>query len=1076
MISSGMKRGLAATAISAMSVSGLPFLAPSASAVSLATSGADANSVIIATPDTATVSTKNDGQNTTVRLETVGGANVTSVKYEYSLGGAFTTIATVTRNDNGAFAHEWAPTGLDGATGVTVKATGLAADGTTVIASDTQGVAINATDPSVNVNDGATVGVFQKPDYDVGGLDTAANNVILSGTSSSPTGAPATKFWDDDTDGASAGNQAGWSTTSGTTTSTTAAGAATGTWSGVLDITGYNFGATDELLVKATDTTDDSEAYSLYKQTITTVTATADRTQVPVGQTAAITVTVKDQNGNPIAGAEVRADDNTLIGQTNRKGEVSTTQGAGTHYYFANNTASDSFEPEVGDKRSDSITVTQYAPAPTKLVASSNDGPAFDTQEYAAGDITVQVQDQNSNNFDTAGQTLQYYWVVTPFVGGTPIRVPATGTTPQPAELGGKYVVTFPAGQPDGTYELFASLDADPLGNGAIASSKVLTVKEGNSDIAYDQASREQAAAGTSEVVGAKLTLADGTGLGGRQVTMTWTIATGGTDSTPDAGIVQANGTIGASRSVRTGADGSFSVTVKDPAETPQGTETGGVLNGSTDDTDFGFDNNADNDGNATESAPANHGVDFLASLTPASVVISNQDAGLESPGEVEPFTATVMSGDQDPNTVGVQAVPLSNQSVSVSTDHGYFTDGTPVVTAGGDQGVFDNDGQTKTVTTDTTGVATFKISMGRDAGFDDDGDVTSHMSATAGSVSDTQDQDWTSETPLNGGAVDLHFSPAAQQQSGVLPKAPISDIVWFDVFTTDQFGNRVGGETVTLTDNTGQAGLSSAVITTDYTNDGDFTATSVAAVDQKVTASWTAPTHTYNNATPPAPAAGAGTENLTDDLTVNWYTVDFAHSTFTLTHSGADLRPVGTTVTETYKAVDQFGEPISDLFVEFFRSGPDNLQDGEGNFDGMTGQDGSIQYVFQGAKAGTATITAIGRNGGPTGDVVAAAQRTDVVRFGLMPIQAILTGNNNGARADRLTVDAPAQARGAVVRLYKVVNGVRRLVGKSTLNLSGNRTFRVADRNGRAYTKYVAVVSKTARTKADTTNTKRVR
>jgi hypothetical protein len=90
--------------------------------------------------------------------------------------------------------------------------------------------------------------------------------------------------------------------------------------------------------------------------------------------------------------------------------------------------------------------------------------------------------------------------------------------------------------------------------------------------------------------------------------------------------------------------------------------------------------------------------------------------------------------------------------------------------------------------------------------------------------------------------------------------------------------------------------------------------------------------------------------------------------------------------------------------------------------------------------------------------------------------ISASLTGADNGAKADKLKVDAPDEASGATVKLFKVVSGARKRVATSTLNASGNRTFTVADTNGTRYTKYIAKVSPTATTLAAWTNSLRVR
>lgn len=1084
MTSSGMKRGLAAVAVSALAVTGLPALAGTANAVSLSNSVATADSVVLAAPAT-NMSTKNDGQNSTVRLEALGGNNVASVKFEYQIGaGAFNTIATVSRNDNGAFSHEWAAAGLDGAT-VNLRATGLAADGTTVGTPATTSGTVSSTADSVNVNDGAQVGVFQKPDYDGANDDVATNpaddaaaeNVIVSGTASKTNSTPALAWWDADTN-AAAGNQPAW-VADGSGTSTTASGATTGTWAGVMNINGYDYGTGDELLVRATDGTDDAEGFALYKQAITTVTASADRTDVPAGQTAAVTVTVKDQNGNPIAGAEVRDSDGTLIGQTNRNGQVTTAQNPGTKYYYANATASNAYEPEVGDKKSDSITVTQYAPAPKSLDGNSADGDAFDNDEYSSGDITVQVLDQKGNEVDSTGQALQYYWIFTPTGGGTVERTPATGTLPgTPTANAGEYVVELPSDYQtqSGTYELFAGLTADPLGNDPIPASKVLTVKAGEATITYDEASPEQALAGTTEVVDGQLTLPDGTGLPNRQIDLTYTRGTG-TDASPDSGFVQSNGTIGLGISVKTAADGSFSVTVKDPAETPQGTELDNKINGGT--VDSNFNGVTGLDGNAGAPAPANHEVDFVANLTPGTVAISPVDDTATRPGEAVNYSVTVMSADQDSTTPDAERIPLANQEVTLTIDHGFFTDGSadPAAAEGADAGELKSLGQSITVQTNGSGVATFKVAIERDAGFDDDGLVTSIITAKAGAVTDTEDQHWTSANPLNGGKVRLEFSPDAMQQSGVLPKAPVDDSVYMDVFAEDQFGNLVGGEHVTISENganasidTDAAGAASTDVVTDFAFDRDVTADATAAGDQKVTATWVTETLKYNA----SKVATPGTETLTDDLTVEWYEVDFSKSSFSLTHSGDGSEPVGATVVETYKATDQFGEEISDLYVSFFRSGPDNLQDGDGNFNGFLGQDGVIEYVYQGAKAGTATVTAVGRDGGASESIVPAANRTDSVTFGgttRQPIQAELRLKNQADGDDVAKVNAPSAAAGAKVKLFKIKkDGTRVLLAVKTANAKGNAKFVVNDTKPGKVTTYKAKVGATAKTFADWT------
>ncbi len=133
------------------------------------------------------------------------------------------------------------------------------------------------------------------------------------------------------------------------------------------------------------------------------------------------------ENSAPIANVEVREQDGTVVGYTDENGQVTSEQGSGTQYYYANQTDGDPYEPTVGDKRSADVTVAPYTPAPTTLEGQSNDGAAFDFDEYSTGDITVQIEDQKGNDTDGNTQTLNYHWVVTPFDGTAGTAFPGHG-------------------------------------------------------------------------------------------------------------------------------------------------------------------------------------------------------------------------------------------------------------------------------------------------------------------------------------------------------------------------------------------------------------------------------------------------------------------------------------------------------------------------------------------------------------------------------------------------------------------------------------------------------------------------
>ena len=111
MNSSGIKRGLAGSAITALAISGLPFLASSASAVPVSANYGD-NAIELFAPETApsSISDKQDGTNTSASLVVGGGKNVTSVQFQYEVASAVGTWVDVPGGlvcTNGVFAAEF---------------------------------------------------------------------------------------------------------------------------------------------------------------------------------------------------------------------------------------------------------------------------------------------------------------------------------------------------------------------------------------------------------------------------------------------------------------------------------------------------------------------------------------------------------------------------------------------------------------------------------------------------------------------------------------------------------------------------------------------------------------------------------------------------------------------------------------------------------------------------------------------------------------------------------------------------------------------------------------------------------
>ena len=1044
MFSNGTKRGLAATAVSALALAGLPLLAGSASAVTHDSTLA-AGDVDLLQP-TTDVSAKPDGQNSTMRLTAIGGTSVTNVLFEYRIGtGPWTAIGTTARNDDGAFAVEWNPTAIAGSGNVELRATG---QGPATPDTDTVGpVAVNNNLDTVNITDGTRLDVFQAPYTNNA---SGGQFAVVSGTSSNPTAAPTLDFYDPSTKQFAGANDS--------TTSTAPQGGTTGTWRGVLDITGYDYGgARDEILLKATGATDDAESFVINRQALGTVKATADRDNVAGSGTTPVTVTVTDADGRPIAGAEVRREGGAYVGQTNADGKVSTTQAGGTtQYYYANATDSDPFEAGLGDKKSESVVVGQYTPAATSLAADSANGDEFDYDEYDTDDITVQVKDQEGQDFNTA-QQVQYTWTFNAF-DGTPANQKTSGSA---VAVNGRANIPLPQQRTEGgSYTLSASLVANPLnGQGAIPAKELLTVKAGQAELKLTPDVLTADAGGDTPVAGT-LRLEDGTGLPGRPLTLSYT---GG-----DAAFDQPSGNDTATRTVTTAADGSFTATLDDPAPQNQSTERGTVTAATDDYDDPNTPVDQDNAGAQDTAA-----VTFASSDAPAGSKVAI--SGLEGTGKPgAPSYGTVTVTDANGAAVKDTRVKLTVDGSS------FFTDGPENGTPGQEAGDLNDLGKTITVTTGSDGKASFAVGIERSEQFDDDGKATDTVSATVGNgvnaITSSKTAEWSSANPLNGGEVRIVRAADSFQESGVLPKAPTTDDVAYDVKVTDQFGNLVGGETVAISSTGGAAvvnkqGQPADSVTSDYDADPEFYLSSEQATEATPTGTWQADKSVYAaDSADDDDDADIATTNNGETVTgtgpaTSFYGVDFAASKYTLAQEGAESRDIGSTVVEVYMAIDQNGEEI-EFEVAFFRTGP-----GSDKYDGTndrvaTGEDGKASYAFSGSTAGEARISAIGYD---NGQPISQSEAQDTVTFKEAgggnpndPIEIVLSGEDTGPATDVVDVDVTNGA-GETLQLF-IIRGTdenRRLVliREKEVPQSGELTIKKADRNGNRKTRYIAKI-----------------
>jgi hypothetical protein len=110
-------------------------------------------------------------------------------------------------------------------------------------------------------------------------------------------------------------------------------------------------------------------------------------------------------------------------------------------------------------------------------------------------------------------------------------------------------------------------------------------------------------------------------------------------------------------------------------------------------------------------------------------------------------------------------------------------------------------------------------------------------------------------------------------------------------------------------------------------------------------------------------------------------------------------------------------------------------------------------------------------------------AEKRETVTFGSststkrVPIAAKLTAvnaraTNGGAGNDIVKVNAPAKAKGAAVKLYRIrKDGSKVLVATKTANRDGNVSFLVKDSAKSKVTKFQALVTQTKVTLRDWTN-----
>jgi len=813
MKSSDFKRGLAFSAVTALAVAGVPFLATSASAVPLVT---QVTGVEILSPeetgpnagpggsDADGVSIKNDGQNNTVSLVAAAEADVNSLAFAYREVGDtdWTTIGSaVSRNADGVFQTEWAPTVTAG-TEIEIRAVGNNGD------QDVVGATVLGTGADVHTVELSTegsLGIYQNPFTD-------SDFVAVHGTTSVPAPAgPAVAIYDQLNN-----------VNAGAVEIDEANGAAR--FSGVLEYDNYPYSAGNEpnqVAISAAlgyPQTTDTEASTLYIQSVATVTAEPENTNISSGTTPT-TVTVVDAQGEPVAGVRVGyrsgvndpatpADervDHPNAGTTNADGVVVLDLGPDTYTVYAdtedqggNNTS----EFSAGDVVAAPFTIGQYTPEfETIEIVNERDRSNFDNDELSDGDdFTIVTEDQEGNPIDEnlPGADVQYRFVFTPSDGSADETTQWTD-----AEIGanGEADVAVPD-LGEGTYRLEARRP-NVQGSGLTDAAPVeFAVSE--AEVTFDEGADANAPIEGGYTVTGRLANDEG-GLAGRVVTVNY----GGTreDSRLAPQDDQPNGVTRVSdtqATVVTGADGTFSLALTDPAGPV-------VVEDDPEDATLTVTDvtEAENDSTSLNVGAASIDVHFRAAAEVDSIDI--EATGDAAPGRPADLDITVY-GPDGPDA-GTDPDVVTDEPVTVTVDKGFLTDGT--LAEGNDAegdlyGFFEDQGQEQELSTGDAGdAAEILAAIERDPGFDDDGRVTVTVTVTAGDVTETQEITFDSRNYLNLDSLEL-----VRAEGEATGDVEVGGEVAFNLFARDQFGNLVGDQPARITDDSEVA---------DVTTDGDF-------------------------------------------------------------------------------------------------------------------------------------------------------------------------------------------------------------------------------------------------------------
>lgn len=676
---SGMKRGLAVTAISALALTGLAMTPAQAATINQKEAALQLYTQEGAPGSGASI--RNDGANTTVTVlagtpTLIGGVTVNAIRFSYLKGGVATPINTIngTAVLNGLATVQWTPPANPELSQITgMRAEALDAGGN-VLATDDNAIT-GATIPTANAVSlaGATRSdLGYGPDGEVvvtGGTTEIASTTVQNvgpDAAGAAVGATAT--------GAPDGNNV---------TPYAAIVPIDPTNQPVVDVpTDLN----DEVILRAAvgagaGASDDAQAYTIYRQTVgpvTTPLAPGSSVNVQAGGVADDTkynITVLDQRGLPIQGLNVFETDTTADGETpnaagNGTPDTGETNTAGVFQATLNEATIDNANDRDPAANSQStfyvvdvnqngvynsgvdfrfeLKQTRFTAVPTTITITpqANRGTAIDDDE--TNTLTVNVKDQNGNPILGVSPVLTETATRTDLnPDGAPV---VTQTTLAATDASGNTTYTGVNPQADfgddnaGTYKIdaYVNNNGTPAPDAGDAIAAPLTIESDRAYTKWNSGTTAQAANGTTTVQTGSLVLPSGAKLAGRTITLDLTRTTDVDPSTPgnqpgNAILApQAQQPAGTTRgsdlqaSAVTNAAGEFAVAVTDPAA-PNGQELNDTLSASNSALEITPANDATDDLDGTNADGRSYDLffglglldlDFLRSLTPARVEI----------------------------------------------------------------------------------------------------------------------------------------------------------------------------------------------------------------------------------------------------------------------------------------------------------------------------------------------------------------------------------------------------------------------------------------------------------------------